>query len=324
MGKKALAGAGAVAVLIATWSPQQVYAAASTISAVKIGWTDATHSYIRVTWTESTPVANTIELFPNGGHPVELGTTTAAGPNELLVPVAGWDHENSANDKSTIAVTDPTGSSAASPVFDRYLPYMYANAVWSADGPARWKLAGPTAPDPNPGDPLDVDAPVLFDVQLYEATPQQTCIVTSVSDSTATEGPLPRRAKPYNVYVRTHNEWGSDLFLAGQHATIWTTTVNLKTAASTPYKGLTMLTGDISRNWVLQGNNPPPCFLDNVLSQGLKLTVEARNRRRLPGTWWATPGPTPGGTPSVCRTRAGANTASEARTCRSSSEPPRH
>ncbi len=85
--KTAVAAVGALAVL-GSWGVPAAQAAgrsAGAVSDVKIAWSDATHTKIRITWSETAPVANTLTLERSSTTTLPIGTTTAAGPNEFLV-----------------------------------------------------------------------------------------------------------------------------------------------------------------------------------------------------------------------------------------------
>ncbi|TDO52579.1 hypothetical protein EV643_102418 [Kribbella sp. VKM Ac-2527] len=60
----------------------------STASNVQLAWVDGK---IRITWTEPAGIPNGIAMEATGQEIKGLGTTTAAGPNELVVPASALD-----------------------------------------------------------------------------------------------------------------------------------------------------------------------------------------------------------------------------------------
>ena len=76
MRKKSIALVGVTAVLT-SWGLQTIEAAqaaqaASPVSAVQVAWADLAQGQIKITWTESSPVANTVQLNTGAPQPRQL------------------------------------------------------------------------------------------------------------------------------------------------------------------------------------------------------------------------------------------------------------
>jgi len=206
----------------------QAQAAGQAVSGVTVAWAG---EQIRIAWAEDAPVANTVKLSTGK----ELGSTTAAGANELLVDRATIGISNDPHDTLSVVVSDPAGSSAASPVFDHFVPRQRMTMGLAGGDQAVWRLS-PPADDETPNDPLDVDAPPKYAVSLYEQAPGTTCTKVLVSDSTAETGLIARRAKPYQVWAKATNEWGTDRGGSGDSVgNVFVTDPGLAVPATAPY-----------------------------------------------------------------------------------------
>ncbi|GAB3833813.1 hypothetical protein [Kribbella italica] len=239
-----LAAAGVL--LAAPWVLPTTASAAAPISDVKISWSDATHTKIKVTWTEAAPVANTVEI--PGEEPV---TVAAGAPNQALLPTATVGR-TSADGKHQIAVRGPNGAEARSVEFDSY---VYAPPSIQVSFPAydqlRWTVPVDTAVDGTPNDPLDLPGPTKYEVTWGNGTgdpdPLHGPFPNSCGGaSTATTSPTGTIAKPdgpYELIVGGVNEWGSAAVKAVPVDTI--DDVSVVEPGRTSYGATTTLTGHV-------------------------------------------------------------------------------
>src|SRR5687767_13359862 len=87
---------------------------ASAASNVQLAWVDGK---VRITWTEPAGIPNGIAMEATGQEIKGLGTTTAAGPNELVVPASALDPTNNPAAQARIIITDPSTAQARSVAF---------------------------------------------------------------------------------------------------------------------------------------------------------------------------------------------------------------
>jgi hypothetical protein len=285
MRKKSIALVGVTAVLT-SWGLQSMQAAqavqaASQVSAVQVAWANLAQGQIKITWTESSPVANTVQL--NTGTIKQLGTTSAAEPNELLVNISDLGNSGDPADRASIVVTDPDGGSAASPEFDRYLPHPKDVAMTvSPEGVAKWTIYPDTSDATIPDDPLDVAGLTQYDVDLHEQGSPHTCSSVDLSDSAATTGVIPRRAKPYNVHVQPHNEWGADLNSPGPSGPVSTSALTIASPAVTQYGAVTTIAGGIAELFLTEGSQPSQCYQWTKYGPRADVILQARNTGTSP------------------------------------------
>lgn len=286
MRKKSIALVGVTAVLT-SWGLQTIEAAqaaqaASPVSAVQVAWADLAQGQIKITWTESSPVANTVQLNTGAPQPRQLGSTPAAEANELLVHISDLGNSSDPADWVTIVVTDPDGGSAASPGFDRYLPHPKDVAMSvSPEGVAKWTIY-PVTSDATP-DPLDVDGLTQYNVDLHEQGSPHNCSSVDLSDSAATTGVIPRRAKPYNVHVQPHNEWGVDLDSPGPSGSVDTSALTIASPAVTQYGAVTTIAGGIGESYVVESSGPS---CDQWTTYGPRVDVILHARNSGTSAWY--------------------------------------
>jgi len=283
MRKKTVALVGITAVLT-SWGLQTTLTAqaAQAVGAVQIAWADVAQGQLKITWTESSPVANTVQL--KAGALKQLGTTSAAEPNELLVPIGDLGNSSDPADRVSIVVSDPGGGSAASPDFDRYLPHPDKVAMTtSPEGAARWTIS-PDLSDATAGDPLDVDGLTRYDVDLREQGSPHYCNTVDLSDSTSTTGVIPRRTRPYAVHVQPHNEWGVDLASAGPSGSVTTSALTITAPAATQYGTVTTITGGIGE-FSLMESSPTRCEEWAMYGPSTNVTLQARDTAT--SAWYA-------------------------------------
>jgi hypothetical protein len=283
MSRTAVALLGAVA-LLSTGLPAHAAApvdplVATPVSAVKLEWVDVAQGQIRISWSESAPVANTVYL--NTGTFAEVGTTTAAGPNELLVTARGLGYSISSADKVTIVVTDPDGGGAVSPAFDRYLPYPNGVSMYTNEGGNAVHWAVPHEDfDPTPDDPLDVVGGNKFEVKLLEGRPIE-CDTTDWSDDGTTSGIIPERSKPYTIVVRAHNEW-LDPTYASAYGNVVSSTLLVTSPTVTQYGAVTTISGSLTEKALLVTTTPPHCVQYDEPGAGRQVVLQARNTSTSP------------------------------------------
>jgi hypothetical protein len=228
-------------------------------------------------WSESTAVANTVQLVT--GTTKQLGTTTAGGANELLVRTSaiGFTHDPAALAK--IVVTDPDGGSAASKPFDRYLP---ANtSVWlTIDdlGQVHYTVyPGPLA-DKSPNDPLDIENGNRYDVHVVEQTGSNACAFTRWSYSTSYRGQVGPRSKPYLIRSIIDNEWGMDTASAGAFGTAGQSGLTISAPTVTQYGAATTISGTLTETYVQYTPQTAKCQNVPVANSSAKyVIVQARN-----------------------------------------------
>ncbi|ADB35595.1 hypothetical protein Kfla_6603 [Kribbella flavida DSM 17836] len=218
-------------------------AAAATVDGVTIAWSDTTHTKIRITWTESTPVANTLR-FQSGAHQLDLGATTAAQPNEVLINTSHLG-SSAQYDEGRIVVSSTGGGEASSPAFDRFLPGIEPALNFAADGRWTWRDAHFLPADTTPDDPLDLDLIARYTPRLLvdqEPRVLAGCGVIEGPNTSTTTGPVPAADQAAALVVRSVNEWGRN-GRYGFSLPVTTATMSLTAPTSTPYGAPLVLTG---------------------------------------------------------------------------------
>ncbi len=267
---------GAV-VLLACWGPQ-AQAAPTAISDVKIGWTDATHAKITITWTESDPVANTVSLATVDGPTIsQLGTTAAGEKNELVVSTATFGSSYDPAERSWIEVSDPAGNKAHSVAFDRFVYHSAATLSFAADGTLHWTIPPNTTADGTPGDPFDL--PNIYHYsshQTVDASPDPgDCKAVAQSPVTTTPtGTVARLATSSVLDISATNDWGS----AGSIAYLMTVR-SLTTAAptATQYGTSVSLTGTLTVDVPYESGHPPYCTPQPAPGSNATVVLQARS-----------------------------------------------
>ena len=275
--KRSITLIGVVAVLSA-WGLEAGQAQAlpagptAQISAVDVAWT--AQGQIRISWSENTPVANTIKL----NDEIPLGTTSAAGANELVVDAAALGHTSNPADAASITVTDPEGGSSFSRIFDRYLPDPPVLMSVSPEGRATWSVEA--EPPLTANDPLDLEGTTTYKVTLVEEGAAHTCQNTLLSDSTATSGTIPKRAKPYHVHVVPRNEWGTGE--PGQTGPVRISRLTITAPALPQYGTSVTITGMLVESSLLESSQPTQCNQIFSPGGGQGVILHARNTPTKP------------------------------------------
>ncbi|MEV6281132.1 hypothetical protein [Kribbella sp. NPDC051770] len=279
----------AAVLLAASWMLPTTASAAAPVSDVKIAWSDATHTKVRITWTESTPVANTVDLATWIDNPI--GTTTAAQPDEVLVPVDRFPQTN-ADGKHYVTVSGPGGVTARSVDFDAYVyaPQQAALSFPSYDRLA-WSLPGDTSVDGTPNDPLDVPANYTYRVETRFDDPEHydaECTPLPTTTSPVPNGQLARPSTPISLSIHAQNEWGSSTYGTWDLIDL-TSGVTIAAPATSPLGGSTTLTGQVKVSGLDVSGRPPSC---TAYENAAALTPVIVHQRTSPTAPWTVVGST--------------------------------
>ncbi|WP_432939206.1 hypothetical protein ACQPXM_28945 [Kribbella sp. CA-253562] len=262
--------------------PASATPAAATVEDVTIAWTDTTHSKIRISWSETTPVANTLR-FASSDQQLDLGATTAAQPNEVVINAS---HLGSLSqyDEGRIVVTATGATEAASPAFDRFLPSVEPALDFATDGRWTWRIAGHLPSDTTPNDPLDLDLVARYTPQLLvdqEPRVLGGCGVIEGTTTTEPTGPAPSTDQAAALVVRSVNEWGPK-GRYGFSLPVTTSTLSLTAPTSTPYGAPLVLTGRSMEKRLIFWPSSGSC---SIYNQPLTSTrLEARDSST--GSWY--------------------------------------
>jgi hypothetical protein len=112
-------------------------------------------------------------------------------------------------------------------------------------------------------------------VDLHEQG-THTCSSVDLSDSAATTGEIPCRAKPYIVHVQPHNEWGVDLNSPGPSGSVSTSALTITSPAVTQYRAVTTITGGIAE-FSLRESDPSRCDYWTLYGPRADVILQARN-----------------------------------------------
>lgn len=241
MMRKSLAALAVVGGLAAV--PAVAHAAPAAVSEVKVAWAEP--GKVRISWTEAAGIANDVYLEVSGQQAERIGTTTAAGANELVVPVAALKPSHDAASTARIFVADPSTAGARSASFDRYIWGATPVSKGMVRGALQWTFATDTAVDTTPNDPLDKNVPAQVTpvVTRAKAGTGAQCETVPLPATTVEHGQVPAQAGPYSLDLVRTNEWGKTTA-----ATIRarTATVALSTPASGIYGAKVTMTGSIA------------------------------------------------------------------------------
>lgn len=221
----ALAVVGGLAV------PTVAEAAPAAVSGVKVAWAEP--GRVKISWTEAAGIANDVYLEVSGQQAQRIGTTTAAGANELVVPVAALKPSHDAASTARIFVADPSTAGARSASFDRYIQGVTSMLPGMVHGVMQWQFDADPAKDTTPNDPLDSSAPQKITPRLtrVKAGTAAQCENVSLPSTTERYGKVPAQNGAYSVDLVLANEWGESKL----------TTVRARTASvafNTPATGI--------------------------------------------------------------------------------------
>ncbi|GAA1531283.1 hypothetical protein GCM10009741_36780 [Kribbella lupini] len=220
-------------------------AGSAAVSEVKVAWAEP--GKVNISWDEAAGIANDVYLEVSGQQAERIGTTTAAGANELVVPVAALKPSHDAASTARIFVADPSTAGARSASFDRYIRGETGMSKAMVRGALQWTFATDTAIDTTPNDPLDkVDgSPVTPVVTRVKAGTAAQCETVSLPATTNEYGQVPPQAGAYTVDLVRSNEWG-EATAASVRAR--TATVAFNTPASGIYGAKVTMTGSFVLN----------------------------------------------------------------------------
>jgi hypothetical protein len=262
--------------------------AATTVDDVTIAWTDTTHSKIRITWTEPAPAANTLR-FDNGEQQLDLGATTAAQPNQVVINAS---HLGSLSqyDEGRVVVTATGGTEAVSPAFDRFAPSVRPALDFAPEGGWTWRIADYLPADTTPNDPLDLDLVARYTPQLLvdqEPRVLGGCGVIEGPTTTEPAGPVPSTDQAAALVIRSVNEWRPN-GRYGVSRPVTTSTLSLTAPTSTPYGAPLVLTGrSLEKRLIFW----PPSGSCSISNQTTSTRLEARDSGTGPwylvGTLWS-------------------------------------
>jgi hypothetical protein len=259
------------------------YAAGTGIGTVTIAWSDATHTKVRITWTETAATANTVTEGFN-----QLGTTTAARPNELVVRASDF-LPTPAGGVHQVRVAGSDGTSALSVRFDSYVYDPTADRLTTSFpgyNQLRWTLKPDETVDNTPNDPLDLPTAYTYAVTPgFDPDPTVFSTGMCVGDttiSTAPTGILPNTGRPFDYYVIPKNEWGSGRGASRSVNTI--SEVRLTAPTATPYGGTTTLTGSVQQIGLLLYGMPPTCDENRYPAAQTTLVIHQRTAATAPWT----------------------------------------
>ncbi|MEV6282801.1 hypothetical protein [Kribbella sp. NPDC051770] len=243
MMRKSLAALAVVGGLAVPGVAQAVPAGQAAVSEVKVAW--AAPGSVKISWTEAAGIANDVYLEVSGRQAERIGTTTAAGANELVVPASALKPSHDAASTARIFVADPSTAGARSASFDRYLWGDTAISKGMVRGALQWTFAADTAKDTTPNDPLDrPGAPLMTPkVTRVKAGTAAQCETVALPSTTNEYGQVPVQAGPYSVELVRSNEWGETT--AGTIRTR-TGSVAFNTPASGIYGAKVTMTGSIA------------------------------------------------------------------------------
>lgn len=270
-----LAGLGTPAVAqAATSSPQQV-------SNVKLAWVDGK---VKITWTESAAAANTIAVEVAGKPAQPLGSTTAAGPNELIVPASALVPSFDPASTATITVAEPGSPSIArSAAFDRYIRASGGmDRGIAANGELNWAFGPDQATDSTPKDPLDLTQPGRFVPRLTRSK-SGACEKVVLPATTTPYGVVPRQSGPFALDMGYANEWGERRV---DGVKVRTSATTLSAPASTTFGSTIALTGGIAL-WGMPDPAGGFCGVagDPAALGNLEVVLHARNSAT--SSWYA-------------------------------------
>jgi hypothetical protein len=198
----------AVVLLTGLGSPAVAQATTSSPSLaenVQLAWVDGK---VKISWTESAPIPNTIALEVAGKNDKQLGTTTADAPNQLIVPASALEPSHDPASTARIVISDPSTAEARSAAFDRYIRGATSWAPMLDRGVLSWAFAPDRAVDTTLNDPLDVDKPARFIPRLTLAsTTAGECRKVQLPATTTPYGEIANQHQPFNVDMYAANEW---------------------------------------------------------------------------------------------------------------------
>ncbi|TDU82325.1 hypothetical protein EV138_7215 [Kribbella voronezhensis] len=271
MFKKSLAGMVLVTALGVPAVAQAATGSAATVSKVELAWDSAR---VKVTWSESAAVANTITVTRAGQPAKVLGTTTATGANLLSVDPAAIGVSSDPASAAVITVTDSAGGEAKSAAFDTYFRTPAFTETWMNSRELLWSVPGDSAKDGTPNDPLDMPGPIHITPIMKFAG----CTVKSQPSTTELRGTIPNQGRPFNLTLQAANEWGRDNYYRKQ---VRTSAVTLSAPASTRFGAAAVLSGKVAVRHIVESGST--CVeADDPDRARIQVSLQGRNSATSP------------------------------------------
>ena len=261
-------------------------AAAPVVSDVTVQWTDASRSFVRVSWTSSTPAPATITLV-TPDRSTDLGAT-GAGTTSILIDPTTMSKSSDPADRSTFKVTPDGGTGSSSVVFDRYVPESATPQVAFGPGDTITTTGGAVAgTDGTPNDPLDVTDPLRWAPSVYTQGNPSTgyCGGRAFGIQSSPVFTTTVTSTPLLLLVRPFNEWGYGEFgLHGYDGYGQMSLATLKTSAPTSaaYGSQWVLTGELIQRHLYFTPWNGDCGLEFESSTGRTVVLQARKNASSP------------------------------------------
>ncbi|WP_460650839.1 hypothetical protein [Kribbella endophytica] len=272
----ALAVVGGLAV------PAVAQAAPAAVSEVKVAWAEP--GKVKISWTEAAGIANDVYLEVSGQQAERIGTTTAAGANELVVPVAALKPSHDAASTARIFVADPSTAGARSASFDRYVQGEAPMLPAMLRGVMLWQFDADPAQDTTPNDPLDSTAPAKITPRLtrVKAGTAAQCDNVSLPSTTERSGKVPAQSGAYSVDLVLANEWGESKLTTVRARTA---SVPFNTPATGVYGAKVTMTGSIAPS-KLKNPAAGDCTLVPDAVNLTRRTMALHGRNSPTGAWY--------------------------------------
>ncbi|MFC0627771.1 hypothetical protein [Kribbella deserti] len=182
---------------------------------VRIGWADATHQFVKVTWSDNGE-ANELTAVPQNGQPDTYKTTAIEGAgkdNEILLDRWWFDGNYAAVRLEVVSIAGGERSAPGLSVpFDTHRPpqTLIQRAIPWTDGRVQLAWTQDAVPaDQNLGDPLDVlSDPERVSVGLGSDHSAPSRFVAVPRGARSMMVPAVMRP-PYELTVLGSNEWGN-------------------------------------------------------------------------------------------------------------------
>ncbi|WP_344182223.1 hypothetical protein [Kribbella lupini] len=190
----------------------EAFAADPAPTGVTITWKDATHAFVRVTWTDEGDLPNKVVVRAPSTMATLLPVFVPAGAaNVVDYPATRLPMDADALQIEVSAGTaaGETGPAGVSPQFDTTaaVPVTKVSATISGSSAmrVRWKPIVSSTTDRTPSDPLDLDGTTLYTPRVVAGGKITDLAAASKATEISFTGPPP----PYRFEVLTSNEWGS-------------------------------------------------------------------------------------------------------------------
>lgn len=197
------------ALLIAGVAASSQALAAETVTEVGVGWADSSHRAVRVTWSETSPQPNHVEVrygTAESGFPEYY--LVPEQPNTVDIPVDGFATGHTARIAVSVGMPGQLNSGTAmSPQFDTNVlpwPKVTGTSV-SSTGTVTWTWSAVTpGVDSTPADPLDLpETPVRY----QPLRSGQQAMVSAGAVTTARQLSVSGLAGAYRVGAAALNAW---------------------------------------------------------------------------------------------------------------------